>query len=67
MHEDRPLLGEHRALFGVAETALSGRSDFKASWTDLPLSTHLSIQVLCIKRVSYQTVSSSPCEQLGGC
>lgn len=60
------LLGEHRLLFSVAETALSGRSDFKASRTDLPLST-LSIQILCVKSIFYQAMTCSPCEQSGGC
>lgn len=54
------LLGENRPLFGVAETALSGRLDFKASRTDLPLSTLLSVQVLCIKHVSYQAMTCPP-------
>lgn len=61
------LLGERGPLFGVAETALSGRLDFETSRIDLPLSTLLSVQVLCVKHVSYQATACSPCEQLGGC
>lgn len=46
---------------------------YQAGWTsepvgsDLPLSTHLSAQVLCIKHVPYQAMTCSHCEQLGGC
>lgn len=58
------LLGEHRLLFSVAEIALSGRSNFKASQTGLPLSALLSVQVLCAKHVSYQVLTRSPCKHL---
>lgn len=60
------LLGERKPLFGMAETALSGRSDFKASRTDLPPPLFFQSKFLCVKHVPYQAMTCSPCEQLGG-
>ena len=59
------LLGEHRPVFGMAETAFSGRLDFKASRTDLSLSFLLSVQVLCMKCVSYPDTTCSPLWAVG--